>query len=349
MSSYGEQTFQSIKKYLKRCPTNKDVLQYLFDKNITIPVSNLESFEQLKKQHIIKYLNSFYRKVGGLNQIYDICKDTDIILIDIAPTSGVINIDQTNVNQLTYLSIPIKIYKKDTIVFHGTTYQMPKATDHMPYNWVGNWFGTNESESKAYMFVPESRLYKYKVLKDFNLIDISEENSLNYFLVHVAFMETVIDNINENILSLVKYARGRQTTEIPMIEKYNYTIGKNLLNTTGTNQYGLYDRTNLTKVADDFLYPISIASSGDGDKPLAGAICDIYNSKDPNSITVNGWEIPDIRHLMICNPIEVLVNISGENLDGKVVFKSDPEYDNFFKKYLKYKSKYLKLKQILKN
>jgi hypothetical protein len=353
MTTYSKKILRNIIANFSRCPSNKDVLQYLFDKNKDKikNLTNMEEFQLLKKQHLIKYSDSFYRKSSGKNQIYEICYETERILLEQEPTSKLIEIDQTNVNKLTYLTIPIKHYKKDTIVYHGTPYQMPLNTDYMPYNWVGNWFGTTYEESKAYAFEP-SALYKYKVSNDFDVIHIDKEDDLNYLLVHIAFMETIIDKNNNDILSLVKYARGIETRTFPMIEKYNYTIGKNLLDSSGENQYGLFDKTNTTKISDTFKYPINIPSSGDGDKPLAGAICNIYNSKDTDSININGWEITDINHLMICNPTEVLVNISVENYENNVYCKGEPGYPNnlqstggYYFKYLKYKAKYLKLKK----
>jgi len=72
------------------------------------------------------------------------------------------------------------LLKKDTSIYHVTPYKLPVESDHMPYNWAGNWFSPNKVESLAYMFtgdVPENRLYEYKVSKDINLILFDEEDS----------------------------------------------------------------------------------------------------------------------------------------------------------------------------
>ncbi len=353
MSTFGKEQFKKIKKHTGKCPTSKVILQYLFDKYTNQTTSDMNSFQQLKKQHLIKYMDSFYRKTNGSDQIFEISNDPTKILLDQEPTSNIINIDQNNVNEIKYINIPSKIIKKNTIFYHGTPYQMPTTTDHMPYNWAGNWFGSNIDESVSYLFGEDDftpRLYKYKVTKDFNVINIIDETDLIYLLIHVAFMETVINMESEEILITVKFARGRQLRSgYPIIEKYNYTTGKNLQNPSGNDQYGLYDNTGTNKIADTFQIPIKLASNGDGDKPLAGTICNLYNSNDPYSININGWIISAINHLMICNPTQVLENISGSKGDTNFTPKDDPEYNDYYKKYLKYKAKYLQLKKLKKN
>lgn len=228
-----------------------------------------------------------------------------------------------------------------------------------PYNWVGNWFSTIGSESKVYSYteIPSDipRLYIYKIKKDFEVFNITEENNLVYLLINIAFMKTKIDHTNSAILSIVKYARATTSSGSPMLQKYNYTLGKNLLNKDGTSQYGLYDSSNETKISDEFEFPINIASYGDADKPLAGAICNAYNSEEEDSLKVIGWYINFIDHLMICNPNKVLENTSGYifvNEPDEILIKKDEHievYDDLLKKYQKYKAKYLKLKKLLKN
>jgi len=139
-----------------------------------------------------------------------------------------------------------------------------------------------------------------------------------------------------------------------MLEKYNYTAGKNLLNPTGSNQYGLFKSDGITKQADTFQTSLNLASSGDNDKPLAGLMCNIYNLKDKYSIQVNGWYIRDVLHLMLCNPMEVLENIAGSKgiepstqILRDFINKGTKGYDDYFNKYKKYKLKYLKLKELL--
>ena len=349
--TFGKVQFNNIKKKINRCPTSKDILQYIFDENETKikSISKMSEFQQLKKQHLIKYLDSFYRKYNDANQIYEICNHTDKIILDKELTSKVIDIIDINVINVKYLDIPTIPLKKDTSIFHGTPYKLPVESDHMPYNWVGNWFSTNKDESMSYIYgdINETRLYEYNVIKDINLILFDKENSCEYLFIHIAFMEILIDKKNDDILIKVKYAKGTYKGNYIEIDKYNYTTSKNILNTGKNNEYGLYDQLQ-TKISEDFWIPIKLASSGDGDKPLAGTICNIYNSNDPYSININGWQIIDLYHTMICNPTEVLVNISGEHNTPVKMLKNHPNYNIYYKKYQKYKAKYLKLNELLK-
>jgi hypothetical protein len=350
--SAGQKYYNEIKNFKKQeTIINSDIIDYLFDKIKPTKINNLEEFRKLKKQHIIKYDCFYFRKVNGEDKIYKICVNLNRILLDKENDDSNIDITLSNVAKLSYLEIPTKLVTKNTEVYHGTWYQLPIMSDHMPHNWAGNWFGIDLGESLSYTFGDgNARLYKYKVKEDFNVLNIPNETGIEYFFIHIAFMEIKIED--NDIKIKVEYARGINKPSGIMIDKYNYTEGKNILKPCGNNQYGLFNDDNL-KISDNFFTTINLASSGDNDKQLAGSVCNIYNSRnDLFSIQINGWMIEEINHLMICNPLEVLENIAGSKgfgLDGNIssfIDKGTKGYTDYFQKYIKYKTKYLNLKKL---
>lgn len=336
---------------------NKNVLLYFFD-NFEITktktkIKNENEINTLTQQNIIKFKNSFYRKSNTPNVIYNICEIDNVILLDETDDCTKIIIDNSNYQFIEYISFPLTKINIDNILYHGTPYQMPSDSNHAPYNWYGNWFSPSLDESSTYMCGingEERRLYIYRTTQSFNILNINNEGSLLYVLICIAFLKTIIDNTNHAICIYTNKTIGVQRNQIVDLEKYDYTIRKNLLRPDLQDDFGLFNVQN-DKLEDGFVLPIKMASSGDGDKPLAAEICSINNENLPNNkMKINGWSISDVNHIMICNPKSVLENIAGSS-DGKT-FRYDTksaDYNAYFKKYLKYKTKYNQLKNKLKN
>jgi hypothetical protein len=142
------------------------------------------------------------------------------------------------------------------------------------------------------------------------------------------------------------------------IGKYDYTIGKNILNPAGISPTGLYikDINNEdVKIKDNYYDLLKLPSEGDGDKPLASKICDLVNSQNNFSLKIRGWLIKNVGHLMFCGQLGYIKNIGATgkypeidlHLDTLIFTpKTEPDYNIYYKKYLKYKNKYKVLKNM---
>jgi hypothetical protein len=211
-------------------------------------------------------------------------------------------------------------------VYTGTSYPFPKESGYNPYNYYGNWytFGIGENDMStekmfldygiididrvdietvpfesvsyvdtSYTLDKPAVLYRYKIKEDFNVLYMEDENSdyMMAFLSHfkIKLEKTSGDKGDKGDKGDIKYYDTYSKVVDGEIQKYNYTQHKNLLNKSG-NPVGF----------DSAWRTVKIASSGDGDKPLAAKICEMTNDVYPHN-AINGWVIKEIFHLMSCN------------------------------------------------
>jgi hypothetical protein len=234
-------------------------------------------------------------------------------------------------------------------VFHGTAYSMNENTEYAPYNYYGNWFtlGINElsdddeknfgGESIAYMgdqsqqTISSQYLYHYKLKTNIDLLYFPENNHMDYLLAHMMFFDTCCSSIKEfetNGRTFLDIRRDNNGNIIPasqkeissvifkdnftirsgqtkMIEKYNYTLTKNLLNIHENPPN--FTTSNWAVIKSELM--------DDGDKGLAGVVCNAYNNFKKtgtkvrhNSLIIHGWCVKNIMYLMSCDPKEILEN-----------------------------------------
>jgi hypothetical protein len=192
-------------------------------------------------------------------------------------------------------------------VYHGTSY--PYGYINAPYNFYGNWFtlGLDEESEQNNFAIPfESSaygisnapflIYKYKIKNEMLVFHFNNEYEIEkYFSLFILYFKIKFCN-NNNILSIKYYDTHTIRGTANNIEKYNYTQYKNLIN-LNNQQIPFSTEWQIIK----------LPSSGDGDKSLAGKICDLYNS-DVNHQTnkVSGWVIGGLLHLQNCNPLNNL-------------------------------------------
>lgn len=351
-----------------------NILNYLFTKlaSLITSITTINEFNLLKNQHIIKYDNLYYKKNNNNDYIYNICSNYDSIDMNnnLATTVPCIEIKNIDIIKLKYLKPCILTIKQDTQLYHGTGYQMPIESDHSPYNMYGNWYEfpyiigktlnydvkkfKAVGESKAYAYSGDykkpvaPRIYTYKVIKDFNILYIETETGIEYLFAHVMFMPILIKDNTIQITTSKTMGKLFGPNDIDL-EKYNYTESKNIIDSTKLiPQFGLYNKDG-TYINQSFSIPLKLASSGDGDKPLASEICDIlHNGLSTYNLSISGWVIGSINHLMYCGKIGYIENISAVGKDSdfnKVTNKGDPTYNAYYKKYIKYKIKYLNLQK----
>lgn len=224
-------------------------------------------------------------------------------------------------------------------VYHGTAYTMKEAAEYAPYNYYGNWFtlGLDDNynkggESLAYMSdqskqnVMTSYLYEYKLKKSTNVLYFPENNQIDYLFAHMMYFDTSIAIVDETSSKLrIKLDSSTNKPFIPtnnttinsiifcdthtmrqpidaMILKYNYTINKNLLDTS-------LPEPNFTK---GYWSVIKSELTDDGDKGLAGILCDYNNSSYLTTsprLKVDGWVVKNIYYLMSCDPKSILENL----------------------------------------
>jgi hypothetical protein len=379
--SYVDNKIRSIQEFHKLSTDSKNnynslhILDYIFKKFISNvqTIINISFFKYIKRQHLIKYENNYYRKVDGKDQIFRINYENKIYYDNIL--KSIINITVDNVNKLTYLKPAIGTIKKDTIIYHGIGYQRPVSTDHTPYNWYGNWYDfpyeyidsyvvsipNKPTTSLKYLYsTKEPRLYQYKISNNFNVLLFDENiDSNTYLLFSIMFLDIAI--LHEGIHIKTNMTKGNLILdEVPIridIGKYDYTIGKNILNPAGISPTGLYikdDKNEDVQIKKEYYVLLKLPSEGDGDKPLASKICDLVNNQNIYSLDIKGWLIKDVRHLMFCGQLGYIENIgaTGKNKEKELYSdsfnftpKTELDYNIYYKKYLKYKNKYKVLKK----
>ena len=229
-------------------------------------------------------------------------------------------------------------------IFHGTSYQFPNKT---PYNLYGNWFtfGIKESiynqnmsdtndralsinkskagESVSYigdqnnlLLESPGYIYNYNLKKESQVFLFRHSVGIEYLLIHLMYFDVTIsqytDTLNKDIIlktdgNCINPEVGKNNSIVfknnftvrnkkNQISKYNYTLYKNLI--------------NLSQPIPPFSnsWNIILSETGDdGDKPLAGKLCDIANSKMiDNNINITGWLVQELTYLMSCNPSDIL-------------------------------------------
>jgi hypothetical protein len=177
----------------------------------------------------------------------------------------------------------------------------------------GNWYSMDVGESSGYMAGNScQKMYQYKTKRDINLYYLNDDKDLEYWLLYAQYFDLKVDS--DDLYKIKFHDEFTIRSANNIIEKYNYTEFKNL---KSSNKPVLFPST--TKKWEF----IKLATSGDGDKPLAAKICYLqHNNSDNIHIVANGWEINQINHIMLCN----IDNLNLEN-----IYLS---YD-FYEKYLK--------------
>jgi len=137
------------------------------------------------------------------------------------------------------------------------------------------------------------RLYEYEIKKELNCIYFFSENQMKdkiyaYVLAHLIYFDFEVRADGFYIYS--KYVMLDDTTD--QINKYNYTVHKNLLNTGSSNP-----------PFKEKWIKLKTESDGDGDKPLAALLCKLKYDKE---INIDGWIINELLHFMICSPKDFL-------------------------------------------
>ena len=238
-------------------------------------------------------------------------------------------------NNICVLSLNTKILKESDIysIYHGTGRRMPSASDYAPYNLYGNWFMYDTSsshgiqtESTTYLTKPLiNYLYRYKLKHDITVynIDMQEGTEIidSYIFLHIMFFNITIGSYNfiqipgmdRQIIfnqsdteysnkTLLFYDDKSKRTAANIIDKYNYTNYKNLI-----------DRDKPKFTFSDPSWQFILGYTGDGDKPIAAKLCETYNENliNPNN-HILGWYLnvgkPTSHHLMLCNPMETIEN-----------------------------------------
>jgi hypothetical protein len=336
-----------------------------FDKEFTD-----EQLDNLFYENIISYKNIdlstkktnylYYRLVSydksqkklKLKEICDVANDTiHYSSLDISSNLPVrefdLNVDRDG-KKLCILSTPINTLKPDSshYIYHGTGYRMPEESDRSPYNKFGNWYiyttkdNPQETESYTYITKDIGFLYTYKLKNELKYYDATVidgtpeyDNYVFLFIMHfdikIGYYDDSSDNLkyllndpNKTLMNkraLLYYDTHTMRTATGQIEKYNYTQYENLL------------KPDNKKIVFTPLWVPIRSYSGDGDKPLAAKICEMYNDKKHSMGT---WKLnmgPYESHLMICNPIKLLENVSTRIIIKSSQLINENLYDKFKK------------------
>ena len=304
---------------------------------------NKLAYTDIKYEHIIcinndpsksKINNKFYRKIdiNGNNLILrEIVKDNKIFYdnLEILKLSELIIDYIQNVNDICIISVSFdNLDDEYSSITHGTGYKQLESAEFAPYNFYGNWFvyynyyQSDDSypfgESSTYMTNPDiNYLYEYKLKKDINVFSIDDDdykyNWTSYILIYIMFFDICIGSYKYNLIYDVndysidyheypnKTLLFRDTYSVrvgqaKIIDKYNYTVYKNNLD------------LSLPSVPFSDNWINIKGTDGDGDKPLAAKLCELTNEGTTEHLKISGWFINDKKHLMLCNPKEVLSN-----------------------------------------
>ena len=260
--------------------------------------------------------------------------------------------------------------------------------EYRPYNYIGNWFSGNADSVAGYAVNYDDnlkiRVYKYKIREQFNVINLIKESNDNYWKHQLMFVKTLVRD--QNIFNITSQTRlhcldgdvereerqeeSKKNKEEKKcadgktsISKFNYTNFRNLRNLKKPSAAGLYNYEKMynkvdNKLSDDGEIEMKCATSGDGDKIFSSELCYLYHNQIDNDYNINGWkwEEGQINHFMICDTTKIdLISASKDmgffNNRGTFIEKGTKEFldGDYFKKYLKYKNKYIKLKKILQS
>ena len=266
---------------------------------------DVEIYEISKDDNEIQYdyvdemiTPSLFISMEKLNALIDDCKIIGLNIINV-------DYDQNRYKPKFKNTIAVKN------LYNGTSYTYPIESGYNPFNKYGNWYAMGldkpsyncnnnkdsilPAESLGYLNKEKSvnYVYKYKIIKPLKMFYINSDTftdiSKDYVIGFLQFFKFKIIN-NE----WKYYDTYSMRDDKGSIQKYNYTLFANNIN-----------NNNNKLIFNNDYQTLATASQGDGDKPLAAKICDLFND---NKIKVNGWIIKNILHLMNCNAKDYIEN-----------------------------------------
>jgi len=176
-------------------------------------------------------------------------------------------------------------------------------------------------------------IYNYNLKKPSQFFLLRHSVGIEYLLIHLMYFDVTIsqykDGMNKDIIlksdgTCINPEAGKNNSIVfknnfavrnknNQIDKYNYTLYKNLL--------------NLSQPIPPFSSSwnmIQSETADDADKPLAAKLCNIA-SMSGNNVEITGWIVQELTYFMSCNPPDIL-NFKGIYINVDDIF-SNKMYD----------------------